>query len=181
MFRFAHRGLLVALLLVPSVAAAQDPGDVGVFMGYPSLGFVWQLSEKVAIRPEISFATSTSDFDTDNPLGVSSSSDAWSIEFGASALLYLNDDDRLRTYVAPRFAYAHSDASSSSVLGESAGSSYEFAGLFGGQYSLNDRFSVFGEVGVGYAHATSEFELSGAKTTRDSWGPRTGVGVILSF
>ena len=179
MFRSVHRAILVALLLVPSVAPAQEPGDVGVFMGYTSLGLIWQVSEKVAIRPEISFSSSSGELDS--ALGLSSSSDAWSVEFGVSALLYLNNADRLRTYVAPQFTYTHSDASSSGLLGESAGNAYALGGLFGAQFSLNDRFSVFGELGVSYAHATSDMDFSGTKSTRDSWGTRTGVGVILFF
>ena len=56
MAKSASLWMLVALLFVPSVAAAQAPGDVGVFMGYPNLGLIWQVTEKVAIRPEISFS-----------------------------------------------------------------------------------------------------------------------------
>ena len=40
------------------------------------------------------------------------------------------------------------------------GNNYGFAGLFGAQYSLNDRFSLFGELGLRYVHSTTEGVLT---------------------
>ena len=121
--------------------------------------------------------------DIDSVFGVPATTHNWSIEFGASALLYLSDTDRLRTYLAPQFTYTRSEASSSTGTIGAVGNSYGFAGLFGAQTPLNDRFSVFGELGVGYTHDTNTTGrvLSGLDTKRDSWGTRTGVGVILYF
>ena len=131
MAKSASRWMLVALLFVPSVAAAQEPGDVGVFMGYPNLGLIWQVTEKVAIRPEISFSYGSTDIDS--VFGVPGTTHNWSIEFGASALLYLSDTDRLRTYLAPQFTYSRSEASSSTRTVGAVGNTYGFAGLFGAQ------------------------------------------------
>jgi hypothetical protein len=172
------RWLLVALLLVPSVTAAQEPGDVGVFMGYPSLGFVWHVSERVAIRPEISFSSTSTEFDSS--VGGTGTSHNWNVKFGGSALLYLDDADRLRTYVAPQFTYTRTNGETSSALSSIVGNSYGFAGLFGAQYSLNDRFSMFGELGLGYTHVSTS-DLIGTASKADNWGTRTGVGVILYF
>jgi opacity protein-like surface antigen len=172
-----RRWLLVALLLVPSVAAAQERGDVGVFMGYPSLGLVWHVSERVAIRPEISFSSTSTEVDSSGGTGTSHN---WNVKVGVSALLYLDDADRLRTYVAPQVTYTRTNGETSSVLSSIVGNSYGLAGLFGAQYSLNDRFSMFGEVGLGYTHVSTS-DLIGTASKADNWGTRTGVGVILYF
>jgi hypothetical protein len=177
-FKTTSRWLFVALLFVPSVAAAQEPGDVGVFMGYPSLGLIWHVSERVAIRPEISFSSTSTEIDS--PFGGIGTSHNWNVKVGASALVYLNDADRLRTYVAPQFTYVRTKGETSSSLSELVANTYGFAGLFGAQYSLNDRFSVFGELGVGYTHASTGDRI-GTDSQADNWGTRTGVGVILYF
>ena len=177
MLKTTSRWLFVALLFVPSVAAAQQPGDVGVFMGYPSLGLVWQVSEKVAIRPEIAFSSTSSEVNSSFSTGTSH---GWNLRVGGSALFYLKDADRLRTYVAPQFSYSRTHTETSSSLSEAAGNTYGFAGLFGAQYSLNDRFSVFGELGVSYTHSTLS-DLIRTDSKADNWGTRTGVGVILFF
>ena len=175
----AHRWMLVALLFLPSVAAAQERGDVGVFMGYPNLGFVWQVSDKVAIRPEISFSSTSTEIESN--FGGSGTSHIWSVGFGASALLYLNDADRLRTYLAPQFTYNRADVETDDSINGTDSDSYGFAGLFGAQYSLNDRFSIFGELGLGYSHSSTESPLSSTTSKSDRWSTRTGVGVILFF
>ena len=122
--------LFVALLFVPSAASAQESGDVGVFMGYPSLGFVWHVSDKVAIRPEISFSSTSTEFESSLSTGTAHT---WNVKVGASALFYLNDADRLRTYLAPQFTYTRSGGESDSILGEFASDTYGFAGFFGTQ------------------------------------------------
>jgi opacity protein-like surface antigen len=177
-FKCTRSWMFVALLFVPSVAAAQEPGDVGVFMGYPNLGLVWHVSEKVAIRPEISFSSTSTE--VDSSFGGTGTSHNWNVKFGASALLFLNDADRLRTYVAPQFTYTRSETETNSSLSAAVGNTYGLAGLFGTQYSLNDRFSVFGELGLGYTHVTTS-DLIGTASKADNWGTRTGVGVILYF
>jgi opacity protein-like surface antigen len=176
-FKTTSRWLFVALLFVPSAAAAQEPGDIGVFMGYPSLGLVWQVSEKVAIRPEIAFSSTSTEVESSFSTGTSQ---GWNLRFGGSALFYLKDADRLRTYVAPQFTYSRTHTETSSSQSEAAGNSYGFAGLFGAQYSLNDRFSVFGELGLAYTHSTLS-DLISTDSQADNWGTRTGVGVILYF
>jgi hypothetical protein len=49
------------------------------------------------------------------------------------------------------------------------------------KYSLNDRFGIFGELGLRYEHFTTEGVLSDLTSKRNTWGTRTGVGVILYF
>ena len=163
----------------------QDPGNrIGITMGYPStFGVVWELNDRLALRPEVSFTIGTSEA---TAAGISgTSSDTWSVGFGVSALIYLTKWEALRTYVAPRFTYSRGTSSVETGFGgdndlESEG--ILLNGLFGAEYALHRRFSVFGEVGVGFS--SGETRLSApvnGKTETTSFGTRTGVGVIFFF
>src|SRR5262245_29266956 len=89
-----------------STAFAQDPG-IGLTMGYPAaIGLIIHLGDRMAVRPEFTFAQTSIDTDvaiTGATVTSSSSSDNWSYGVGASALFYLGPKDNLRTYVSPRF------------------------------------------------------------------------------
>lgn len=172
---------LAVLLAVPGIASAQDK-KVGLTMGYPSsIAVVWHLSDKVALRPELSLAggsveTSTSGFSFDT--------DTNAIGTGISALFYLNTADKLRPYVSPRFTYTHStteqDLSSitnSSTKGTSNSTGGQ--GSFGVQYYVSDRFAAFGELGVGFAHSESTTGLTPTKGTGWTWGTRSAVGIVF--
>jgi opacity protein-like surface antigen len=183
------RHLVFALVLfgsIPTSAAAQDQRAVGVTMGYPaSIGVLWHVSPRVAIRPEFSFTTISSGFTS--ALGTVMKSDVSGVGVGASAIFYLTDVNKLRTYVSPRFTYART-TSSTEANGVSAGSdgsgkSYSGGAAFGAQYALGERFSVFGEVGVGYADQKSSSDISTfqSSTVSHTWSSRTGVGVVLYF
>jgi len=177
-----HLPICLALLALATPAGAQDNGKTGLTMGYPaSIGIIWQASDKVAIRPELSFSggsgkVSGSSFVTD--------SDSWTVATGVSALFYLHTYDHLRTYFSPRFTYSHISATTnasgftnSSTTTKGNGTSV--AGSFGAQYALGDKFSVFGEVGFGFGHSTTKSGITSAKASGNSWATRTGVGVIF--
>jgi hypothetical protein len=184
----------------PALVCAQDTHTVGVTMGYPaSFGVLWHASKKVAIRPEISFAGSSTESTTSLPSSqtslpsISSEGDGWSIGTGVSALFYLRTYEHLRTYVSPRFTYAYTSVSTSSnvpnatgalISGKQTGKGASGTGSFGAQYMLGDRFSVFGEVGFGFSHSTSSSSSSSTTSTAtkgssNAWGTRAGVGVVF--
>jgi opacity protein-like surface antigen len=182
MRRIVFSILLALVVLLPRPAAAQDPGDVGITMGYPaSIGVLWHATDRVAVRPEFSFSHSSGE--TDNAeFGLSSS--ATSLATGVSVLFYVREWDKLRTYVAPRYSFARTKSNTDSpVIGdnEATSTTHSFTGLFGVQYSLHDRFSVFGEVGLGFSHGTGTSNLSDTKTSNDSVATRTGVGLVFYF
>ena len=176
--------LTVGVLAVPSRAAAQTADHpVGITMGYPaSIGLIWHVSDRVAVRPELSFshlhgeAESSSGFETE--------SDSWTIGVGASALIYVGEWDKLRAYVSPRYSYTRAKSSSDSNFpfetSESKTTSHSFAGYFGAQYALSDRFSAFGEVGFGLTDQSGSTGL-GTRVSSTIWSTRTGVGVIFYF
>ena len=134
----------ILVATVPSMARAQDVKKVGITMGYPAaVGVLWHVTDKVAIRPEIAFAGSST---TTSGSGVDISGDGWNIGTGVSAIFYLRKYDHLRTYVSPRFTYGHqSSSSTTSGLPISSGTSPTYSqtsetfggfGMFGAQYWL---------------------------------------------
>ena len=172
---------------VPAIAGAQDTRKVGITMAYPAaVGVLWHVSPKVAIRPELSFAGTSTDTTSSS---IASDSSGWAIGTGVSALFYLKTYEHLRTYVTPRFTYSHTSTTStlSSLLpgvttskSEQTNDSTGIAGLFGAQYMLGDRFSLFGEVGFGYAHgSTTSSTATSTKITSNGWGTRAGIGVVF--
>src|SRR5262245_1568039 len=104
------------LLLSPLTVHAQDDPRVGLTMGYPSaVGVLWQMNHLVALRPEFTWARTSSDSpSTTDPLGnpvTGSSSNNWTTGVGLSALFYIRRYDNLRTYVSPRFTYSRTSSS----------------------------------------------------------------------
>jgi hypothetical protein len=188
----------VTVVGAPS-AAAQDRGQAGIVMGYPpSIGIIWHVTDGVAIRPEVSFTRTTGD--TTTVLTVStfpagtvtttsqmSTNTSWQIGVGVSALFYVGRWDALRTYLAPRVAYSKggfSSTVSNAPVGSFDGttSSYSAAGSFGAQYSLAERFGVFGDVGLGYTRGrTGSGAVASSKSTSNTVSTRSAVGVILYF
>ena len=186
---------------VASDAAAQDQPSVGVTMGYPaSIGVVWHVSDRIAIRPEVSLqqisTTSTSVITTvvgivggnvtTTTTTTQTTSDQWNTAVGASGLFYLERWEALRTYVSPRFLYSRStssSASSNSVSNnEFTSNSYFFSGSVGADYTLSRRFGVYGELGFGYSYqsTTNSFAPAGSNTGH-TISTRSGVGAILYF
>jgi len=171
----------IVLLLGVAGASAQDKGKTGITMGYPtSVGFVMHVNERVAIRPELNFSTGT----TETEGLFASTSDGFTIAVGFSALIYIGEGDKLRPYVSPSYTFAHTSASSDSAIAgetESSSSSHTGAGAFGAQYSLHDRFTVFGEVGVGTSFSSQKIGISGGRSETRVVSTRTRVGVVFYF
>jgi hypothetical protein len=191
-------------------AHAQDQPRVGVTMGYPaSVGVLWNVSERVALRPEITLSRSTGDSTGADIAGTApiSTSDSTGIGAGISGLIYVRRWDALRAYVSPRFSYARTSTSASTLSNtsssESKASSWQTSGSFGAQYSLGRHFGVFGEIGLGYATSTttststlttglttfingvattsSRVQLVTSSSHANTLSTRSGAGVIFYF
>ncbi len=179
---FLAAGLLV---LGSRAAGAQDAGKTGLTMGYPaSIGIIWHPSDKVAIRPELSISGCSAESSNS---AFSSENDNWAVGTGVSVLFYLHSYDHVKTYFSPRITYNRNTQESTSsgvttATVKSTATNTGGAGSFGAQYGLSDKFSVFGEVGFGFNHSTASGSNNLLSTsTGNSWGTRTGVGVILYF
>ena len=161
-------------------ASAQDKGDVGLTISAPSaIGVIWHATDRLAIRPDVSFTFSETDGDDGLLPDISSSS----ISFGVSALFYTHRWDDLRLYVSPRLTYGHGSTSiSNGISTDSDLSSWGLAGSIGGQYALGSRFAVFAEAGMAYASQESQSSISLAPD-RTTWtlGSRTAIGGVIYF
>lgn len=161
-------------------AWAQDKGDVGLTVSTPqAIGVTWHASERLAIRPDVSFAFTETDGEDSSP-DVSSKS----VTFGVAALFYTHRWDDLRVYVSPRFTYSHasSDLSGSSNVFDSSSSAWGLSGSIGGQYALGSRFGVFAEAGLIYSSQRAETSIAGvADRTAWTFGSRAALGGILYF
>src|SRR5205823_2607696 len=103
-------GLLVAptlLLLTAVTARAQETPRVGLTIGYPaSVGVIWHISDRVAVRPDL--AASWTSFKPSTSTGARD--DGSSATIGLSGLFYLAKHDALQIYVTPRVGYLRTTA-----------------------------------------------------------------------
>jgi hypothetical protein len=188
------------LVVVPGrLAEAQEKGQVGLTMGYPaSVGVVWHLTDAIAVRPELTFATTSDGFTTNQ-------SSSTSVGTGVSGLFYLGRWESVRAYVSPRYIYQRSTSTVEvdvtpllppalpvgivlpSLTTKTTITNQSVIGAFGAQYSPHRRFSVFGEVGFGYSRleTSTGTPITGISTepsaTSHSWSTRSGAGIIFYF
>jgi hypothetical protein len=172
--------VLVGLMTTP--AAAQEKGDLGLTISAPSaIGVIWHVSERVAIRPEVSFSFSETDGEGANVSDLSTHI----VTLGGSALFYLGRWDSLRTYFAPRLSYSWSGSSTgdSGFDISSNQDAWGLAGSIGAQYGLGTRFAVFAEAGLMYSSTRIESTTSIVNLDRTAWafGSRTAIGGTLYF
>ena len=163
------------------------------------------MTDNVAVRPEFSFSTGSTESPTINPalslvstdVGETSST---AVTTGVSGLFYFRTWDILRAYVSPRYAYSHLTSEAGSTFSiDGRNSAYTVTGSFGAHYQFHRRFAVFGETGFGYTHShttsTSRLLLpvipvgpnvlspisQSIESNSHSWATRTGAGVIFYF
>lgn len=189
-------GLALALCSTSAYAQQQQEPRVGIVMGYPAaVGVLWNMTDRIAVRPELSVTRNTADSTTLS--GVVSApqfatTEGWSVGFGLSALFYITHTDAFRMYVSPRFAYTRSTSNNSATgaggtqvvtSNQSVTATYSGSGSLGAQYSLHRRFAVFGELGFAYndnESATSS-DVFRVDTSGKTVGFRSGAGVIVFF
>ena len=179
-----------------SNAIAQEGGQVGLAMGYPTaIGVVWHATDGVGLKGEVNFSHSSSELDG-SPFLITRETHTDSFGFAVAGQFYVSRNDDVSTYVSPRFAYSRITVKSEgsdfvstlepiSVPGfdiRNELSSYSFAGSFGAQYSPNRRFSVFGELGLSFtSQETESSPLTVTESEGSTFGVRSAVGVILYF
>jgi hypothetical protein len=169
----------VAFTIVCAVAAtpafAQAPSKVGLTLGYPSsVGLLIPVSGSVTLRPELGFSRTSAEFE--GPFVVDDSRTSWTIAAGLSALFYGKSWNDLRTYVSPRVAYNRASSG-----GDVAATGWAATGSFGAHYVLSDRFSVFGEVGLGWSRSTSNSSNGTTSSRSTTWSTRSALGAAIYF
>lgn len=172
--RFARLPIVCAVLLTCAAAAAQEPPAdrrFGLTVGYPAssspaggvIGLIWQRSDRLALRPEVSFNSTTT-----------STNHSWFVGATLTTLCYVHPKDGVIAYVGPRLAYTRSTSGGSVVS-----STYGIGGTAGLQYALTRRIGLYGEIGLGYAYARfSSVSVGGGAHNISS---RSSVGLNLYF
>lgn len=188
--------VLALVFLTAASALAQDAPKIGLTAGYPSaIGVLWQLSDHVAVRPEIDFNRSTMEFPISTPAGTSSSSSSsgLAVGTGVTVLMYGRRVDGFRPYAGPQFRFSRDrDSFDHTILGattrtETTTETWLVGGLVGGQYSFGRRFGIFGDAGFSYSRVqsrgqtTAGFGASWRRTSSSGLATRTAVGIILGF
>ena len=175
--------LFSVILIPPAAAHAQERGQTGIVVGYPTnIALIWHASDRLAIRPEVAFSHSSSETES-SFFGTVSFTDSWNVTVGASALWYMAKTDNVRTYFSPRLTYSRNRSDSSFSTSDPVSTNVSLAGSFGAEYSPVRKFSVFGEVGYGFNHGWSKFTtpISTSEGSAWNWAPRTAVGAIFYF
>ena len=200
--------LLALFVLSSQLVQAQDGSRIGLVIGAPSsvlgtsptVGIIWNFADRLALRPDFSFAHSNS--------GNASST---SFNLDVSTLFYLKTRGEVRLYLAPSVGYSRYTTTwqtndtpspfgtpSPSGFGPDPGmqqgsgqlpnvsvsrtSVYAAAVSFGGQYRFGQRFGLFGEAGAAYQRNPNvAFVGAGGTTITHSWTTRTRVGLLLYF
>src|SRR4029079_14428981 len=165
---------------------------------------------RVAIRPEMSFVQTSTDTTTittltfTTPLGIQTqttraqfTTDNTTVGTGGSGLFYLWKREALSAFVTPRYAYNRGTSTTTgggiAIPTDGAVRTHFISGSFGAQYALGRRFSVFGEIGLGYSRtvtspapsitslvAGASSSIAGTSTS-STLGTRSGAGVVLYF
>jgi hypothetical protein len=178
------RALLLTLLclaLFPTTSRAQERGQVGLTMGYPTAaGLIWHPTSRIAVRGEITFSQTTSKVDLSLP-NQSTEQTTRLLGIGGSLLWYFGSSEgNVRPYLSPRFIYnrATSDDDDDEPMGTTTA-----GGAFGVQYTPSRRIGLFGEIGLSRTHTErtlTAFGITG-ETSTTGWGTRSAVGVIFYF
>jgi hypothetical protein len=211
-----HRSLLVIvpflLTMHSEPARAEDSPRVGLTIGYPaSVGLLWHISDRLAVRPDFGFSWTSSEAPSSSAIGLSSASNSSTrAAVGIGGLIYVAKWEALRTYLAPRFGYSRGTSTTegtstsisftsfppitettttSSYTTTTKSSIYEASGSFGAEYTLGTRFGVFAEVGVAFTHVPSPSVSSNRTPTLPTVdlggskgvGTRSGIGAIVYF
>jgi hypothetical protein len=203
--------LAAATLLAASAARAQDHGPVGVTMGFPgSVGIIWHLGDRVAVRPSISFSHSSTETGDDVPVPVPSGlglpsnislpivrtrleSSGWTVGPGVDVLLTVARWDNVAAYVAPGYAYRRSSTETTITF-----EGFNFGGFVTPSYSETNETTIdshefSGLFGVRYTphrrfgvfgevgFRYSTTDSDGRLTSTRLTGTASAVGVIFYF
>jgi hypothetical protein len=164
---------IIALLLTFAAATdaqGQDNNRIGLMVETPTLiGFTWELSERIALRPEFSLSTTTQTFGDPSVSIVEIRSHSYNGTVAVSGVFYIRRWDSLRLYVSPRVSHLISRTSGTTTQTAVSGS-------LGGQYDVSGRFAIFAEAGINLSRTRS----SAAQRT-STLGNRGVIGAVIFF
>jgi len=181
-------GRVFATLAVLACSAcptfAQDAGKIGLAMAYPAaFGIVWHATDKIAIRPSVTFGGSSTEGSA-----TTSGGSAWNVGTTIAALFYVKKYDNVRTYISPSYRYSHTSttihppSASASLVGDlnSTANTNGGAGTFGAEFAATTHFSIIGEVGFAFSRVTQKsMVVQNVTVNGKSWGATAGVGLVF--
>ena len=201
----------VAALLTFAIAspvAAQDK-PFGITFGYPvSVGALWQVGERVALRPEFTLGYSN-EVNED----ISLTARGWRFGVGTGAVLSLYRDKPRHLYAVPYYEFRRRNvtlaqpvsypdplrpeiATLATIEVNTHSNEHTIAGLIGIEFLLTERSAVFAEAGPGYRksirrapplpalppiHSPLSFSDDSLNTTDDGVRAVARVGVNMRF
>ena len=185
-----------------SSVSAQTDNRWGVVMAFPTAaGLQWQANDRLTFRGDVAFdhgvveQVVTSGGLFINGVQVSSSSSRTTefrhstFSLGMAGLFTVARREQLRLYVSPRVAWRRLDSSFETRDDDGPQTAFDSAtttngleveGTFGANYRLGDRFSVFGETGIGFTSPTAS-SASASETRSYVVGSRGTFGVVVHF
>ena len=200
MHRFALISWVVLAVLLPGAASAQTDRRVGITLGYPAqVGVLWNVTNRVAVRPEVSLSTGSTESEIQSQLigpGVPpqistsiSQTDFTTISAELNVLVALKSWDALELYAAPSYAYGRSSStfetstmfpSSPEITRtiETINRMHSVTGSLGVQFTPHERFTIFGESGLRYSSTTSAATTEFRSRTVGTVG---AAGVVFYF
>ena len=170
-----------ALLLVSASLFAQEKETATFRFGltFPTIGAIWHISDNVAFMSGIDFNHDWSGFTSsiDNH-PVRNSGNRLGVE--ASVRFYLLQWKDVRLYLSPKYRFNWSDIRIEDETYPVTTDSYGHSaiGAWGLQYALNDRVSIFGDIGFGYERQ-KVYGLSSYDNSSNSIGTEGTWGMIL--
>jgi hypothetical protein len=160
----ATASLAVAQTPPPAGQPPNEPGKWGLTIGYPgSFGVIYQPTQRLALRPDVTFGYSGSGTDSDTY-----SAHQWRLGTGISALIYLRPERPFRVYVSPSYSYRRVSQTSTQVTSVPSfdngvftitrrsiettthNNQHGIAGALGVEYRVTDDLGFFAEGGVQY-------------------------------
>ena len=173
--------VLTTILCTATSSFAQERRTGLVVSTGSAVGLVLPISERLAIRPEMSFSVAEVESDR------GSETETSAVTGAVSVLITLRRWDDLRTYVSPRLSFIRTTGTSVVTSGptsnsfETTNTGSGIAGSFGADYRLGERFAIFGETGLTFSRQTSDSDFSADDSTSRSFGTRTAVGIVFFF
>ena len=106
MRRIGLAGLIgVGIMLGSLTAGAQERGQFGLVMGYPTaVGVAWHATDRVAIKAEATFSVTSSELDS-GPFLPERDLTSSAFGIGIAGLFYAGRADNVSLYFSPRFGY----------------------------------------------------------------------------
>jgi hypothetical protein len=183
--------MIAAQMGVPHWARAQDAGKVGLVLRAPqSVGVIINATDGFALVPSIDIAWQSSRSNIHGVMGnippgaltIDHSQLGATLTLAARIRVASSGDTSV--YVAPSVSWSLTSSEDSVVSTASTEDDIAGGGHLGVQHALNDRLSIFGEVGVRYRQydiSTSVGTGLTETTTYKSVNTSSAVGIVYYF